>query len=435
MRRRKKGTLASKSWLSQTKVSSVIVSSKAEVPKGLRSVPHVCGKCESSFATNSDLSPFCLHCGSDDTSVIANNGSLKIESMLNESSLSSVYCPNCKNRNIMTDTTAKALEGYMSCVACSNNIVFKHPEESEEFDTEDESLEEPLMTVDEESDIGGDGVSDEVNEGEEVLMTLSELAFASMPDKKVAFVRAGSSSICAFVGDICIARLRQDDVGDNADLFHEASYLKSIRTSVASSGLNQTLADYGFKNTQVTLSGSHLRKFKIEEAVTGERERIRAEMSNTQAVFQQCMQLASAGLNKGFFKQHTHILKAKLFESLVDAGLKAPNVVIDKVFSSHSDEYSTTLLAVANELMTKSEDVRNELSDTIQGANYQMADDLEEDDLEMVEEFTEDDIDAPLESRLEASFRPSKGTSVTSSSKSGSVQDIYKRFAGKGKLF
>jgi len=422
MKKRRKKVTAGESLHGQNLVSSVVVASEAAVPTGLKVTAHKCRGCDTTFATNADIKPFCVHCGSDSVITVNDMGGRKVESMADESKLSSVQCPGCQNRNILSDTTAKALEGYMACVVCSHDILFETVAEDDEppaaedpmVDDTDQPTEDPALegdTADGESDIGGDDVGGEPEEEDEVLMNLSELALASAPDRKVVFVRAGKSSICAYVGDVSIARLKQADAGDNEDLFQEQAFLKSIRQSMATAGLDKTLDDFGFTKTQVALSGSHLRKFKISEAVTAEREIIRKEMADSQAVLQQCLQIAAAGLNKGFFKDRVHVLKAKLYESLVEAGMKSPNVVIDQVFSAHSDEYNTTLLALATELLGKSEDVRNELADTIQGTNYQLAEDepTEDDELELEEEFTEDDLeDAPLESRFEASLRPSR---------------------------
>jgi len=130
------------------------------------------------------------------------------------------------------------------------------------------------------------------------------------------------------------------------------------------------------------------------------------EAESLKSTIRQCLSIAAVGLNKGFWKDKTHVLKAELYKELCTLGIHNPTTLIDRVFANYSDTHHRTLFEIAFDLISKPADIRNSLAEAVSDVNYIVAAENDSDD-----SYT----DGINEDRLEQSLRanPVHSSTVT----------------------
>jgi predicted RNA-binding Zn-ribbon protein involved in translation (DUF1610 family) len=235
-----------------------------------------------------------------------------------------------------------------------------------------------------------------------LLSTLS--AFKGKKELTLCSVR---EDLLAFVNEVHVATLASETAGESTKVMHTPAFAKAIMHTAKEHGIKKALAHYGFglvtiKFPQQAVISKLLGRQSKAEAAKYDQER--SELSNT---FMQCMSVASAGLNKGFFSKEENALKRGFYDTLTAANVKNAEKLIDKVFSQFGDQYHKTLLTIAQDLMSKPIEVRNSMAETVGATSYLAT--ATEDDQEGDQETDEGDEDstASLESRMEsASITP-----------------------------
>ena len=442
----------------QKKVIAVVASSQAEVPKrNLEMASYSCNSCGNSFAVNASIDPFCVHCGSTEVDEL-DETLLEDETMLpeDEESLSTVVCPECGQHNIMSDDSAVALAGLMSCVTCGSEISYEYseissePEEEEmplgddediEEDIEEEGLDdveesmpkkgspnyrkgqgnagekgrpsfrgrksnagekgksmssdESLDDLDEDLDLD-DGLEDTEEAGEKkgkVTCGLADVVIANT-NASVTFERLNPSTILAFVGDICVARLNNSDDYEHRDVFGHPSFMRSLANSAEANGTTVTLKDFDFSIPEVQVTEETVQAMSQLESTLAKVEAKALATANES--IRQCISIAAVGLNKGFWKDKPHVLKAHLYEEMRAAGVRNPSSLIDRVFAKYSDDHHRTLFEIAFDLAEKTPDTRNSLAEAVGTVNYLKAE---------AEDTTESDDTRLEDSLIEASTK------------------------------
>ena len=425
----------------QKKVIAVVASSQAEVPKrNLEMASYSCNSCGNSFAVNASIDPFCVHCGSIEISEL-DDPLLADETVLpeDEALLSTVVCPECGQHNIMSDNAAVALAGLMSCVTCGSEIAYEYSEISSESEEEEpplgddedieEGIEEDLDDESEEAAIptmakksammkGGkkqgpkdkttcsdeslddldedldldDGFDDSEEAGgkkNKVTCGLVDVVIAST-NAPVTFERLNPSTILAFVGDICVARLNNSDDYEHRDVFGHPSFMRSLANSAEANGTAVTLKDFDFSIPEVQVDKETVQAMSQSERTLAKVEAKAFATANES--IRQCISIAAVGLNKGFWKDKPHVLKAHLYEEMRAAGVRNPSSLIDRVFAKYSDDHHRTLFEIAFDLAEKTPDTRNSLAEAVGTVNYLKAeaeDTTESDDTRLEDSLTE----------------------------------------------
>ena len=177
------------------------------------------------------------------------------------------------------------------------------------------------------------------------------------------------SAIHAFMGDSHVATLRKTGETANAELFGSEQYMKSIVASVQENGIRPALNDFGFELSSVKLDDRILASFVAADADAKQEAAIASAVDSNNAVMKQSLEIAAAGLNRNYFKGKVHGIKNRLFTDLSAMGVKNVAALIDKAFAETEDEHNATLLDIAYDLSTKSDDLRNELSDAMENVN------------------------------------------------------------------
>jgi hypothetical protein len=144
--------------------------------------------------------------------------------------------------------------------------------------------------------------------------------------------------------------------------------------------------------------------------------------------FEQCLGIASVGLNKDFFKGKSNALKVGLYNELSNAGVHKPAALVQRVFAQYSQAFVATLVETAQELMGKSVEVRNQLAETLGSINTLAMND--EDDEENL-----DDDGIEVTARLNgAALRPERKPVASRGNQMVSIAALRKALPG-GNLF
>ena len=243
-------------------------------------------------------------------------------------------------------------------------------------------------------------------------------------DTTVRFIRAGSRNnlILAFVGDLCVARLPKKALSSEVQTrFSNDAYLKGIRTSYASMGLEKTLTDFKFTPITMQVSNNNARKNIEKKAVEQANSKIQENQKKFRKEFEQCIGIAAAGMNKGFWRDEGHPVKQQLFDTLNQVGVRNPQVPIETAFASSGDLFCKQMIDKAFDIMKKPVDVRNSMAEAIGEAQY-VSETAAYDD-------PEEDFDT---STLEASMKPTKtiDTEISTDNDKKSIQEIRASITG-----
>jgi len=272
------------------------------------------------------------------------------------------------------------------------------PEPEPEDDPESESS-NSLNVMDEEGDGDGEGESDgaDPEDGEDEDKGVGE-ADAKPANKDLKVLSSGTTSLSAdlLTGDDAdkldlsyssnvagkaawvafyegrpVALAREEDAGKNADVFNTATFGNAVIATAKVGGVKPALAELGFKYVDFPVSVS-AEVDKLVAQKVGEREAsLSAEQENFKQQFLACLATAAVGLNRGFFADLRNPLKEAMWNALSSAGIHNPEVLIDRAFGAHADDYHRVLFAQASELASKPEEVRNEMAKAVMGTSYQ----------------------------------------------------------------
>jgi hypothetical protein len=212
-----------------------------------------------------------------------------------------------------------------------------------------------------------------------VQITTLSTVLAFKGDKKLALTSV-ESGVLAFVNDTHIATLREENAGDNAPHIHKRVFAQAVHKAVGEKGIKAGLEAFGFELATVTVPQGSIIAAQVRKETTAAVATITEGNKDRDARFLQSMSIASAGLNKGFFKHESNPLKAGLFEALSAVGVQHPERLIDRVFAANGETYHKVLLQLASNLMEKPEDVRNAMAEAVMGANYSKAEVASEED-------------------------------------------------------
>ena len=253
-------------------------------------------------------------------------------------------------------------------------------------------------------DDAGDFEKPEAAKFKMVATVSGNLSFQSTTDSLIALVR-----------NVPVATLTKEKAGENAGLLHSESFAEAIRHTASQLGKEKALAHYGFDLISVRLPVSSFVKKQVARKVKAAVTKVDSKTKGYSKKLNHALQIASAGMNKSFFKGSSNVLKESLYRELEAAGLRNPAKVIDKVFAARADEYHQALFEKAYELMNMTPEVRNQLAAAIGDSNYQ--------GVENSDEESEDDRD--LNNTLETSgVRPTKKQETASTT--GVVSSIRK---------
>lgn len=398
----------------------ILATTNPDLPRNQEVASYHCDDCDTAFAVNASITPYCVKCGSEQITPVqekqtANAGYKRTDN------LSSIQC-ECGTYSLVEDKKLSEFAGTLHCVTCGSEMNFSDEVESLGDDDLGYSITDDDLTTSNDDELDDEfgieanseeycendefhddeiAASDESDE-EEIYIEDEDAVEASLVDiarGKTSWVRA-DRKILAFVGELCVATLNKSDTIQSHAAFDKQPFMEAIEAHYNSFGLKKTLKEFSFKPHKIRVEHSSLLEDKIEEVVEQNRADVDTAVASWVSTFKQSLGIAATGLNKNFFQGKKHELKAKFFDELQSAGVRSPATIIDRVFASTSDDHHRTLLTLADEISAKPLEVRNSLAMAIGSANYVMAADEEDED--EVDDSYEEVVEASLEKPMRA---------------------------------
>lgn len=167
-----------------------------------------------------------------------------------------------------------------------------------------------------------------------------------------------------------VATARVENAGKNADVFNDPAFGRAVLASAKHCGVASTLKEMGFVGISHEISISNLVSRQVNEQVATASSALEQDRAEYPERLQAALATAAIGINRGFFPDIKNPLKESLWNALSAAGIQTPEVLIDNVFKAAADKYHSTLFAVAQDLISKPQEVQNGLAKAIMGTNY-----------------------------------------------------------------
>lgn len=198
------------------------------------------------------------------------------------------------------------------------------------------------------------------------IVKLLDLAAVSGDKETVIRFTNNGAAIIASVNDISVAAQYKDDLPEsNRGLFNDQAYLTALTNSVNTAGLEQTIADFGFRPLTVSIRSKALAQL-AQERVTAAAQELAADESHKLAVeIKACMAIASTGITKSFWSGSKHPIRDALVSELASAGVSQPSRIVNRALAKSNDLYNKEVIEKAFELMEKPVEVRNSLAHAI----------------------------------------------------------------------
>lgn len=190
--------------------------------------------------------------------------------------------------------------------------------------------------------------------------------------QNVAFVmQAGSKTLCVVkdttvVASMTLARAKKAQV---ADVYASAAYHHLLTQEAKKHGLMSALVANGFATERLNLSASKVVAKTIKLEAASIEKRLTKVQAAKQEALDQSIAIAAVGISRSFFNQVENPLRAALEHELVQAGLKNPQRMLQRIFASHGQGYIQNALALAHKLSAMSEQVRADYAEALDLVN------------------------------------------------------------------
>ena len=421
-------------------VFSVQASTELQVDTKAEIASFGCKSCHTKFGAFANSQPFCVTCGSDEVEPTEPDDEDEVQALASDSNLSAVTCTSCGTHNILDTQTASALEGKLHCITCGTAINYAAPDIDDlgsdplEDEGEDNLGEEVVeggknckaSDDNDDDDLGGDDVTDA--DSDTVDVPLVDVVDVQDDEAELSTLLHDGVLVATYNG-LPIATLTKEMAGVNADLYTKPTFTTALRHTASNQGIKAALRHYNFQLVVAKFPLQKLVQAGVEKALAEQSVQLTASMTALGSDFEQCLGIASVGLNKDFFKGKSNALKVGLYNELSNAGVHKPAALVQRVFAQYSQAFVATLVETAQELMGKSVEVRNQLAETLGSINTLPMDDGVEDD----ENIDDDGIE--VTARLNgAALRPERKPVASRGTQTVSIAALRKALPG-GNLF
>lgn len=391
-------------------LASVFASAELSVDKTTVLSGFHCSDCSTQFAAIAGTKPFCITCGSEDVEDMAEDSGTP-DLLDDEDQLTAVTCAVCGTHNIMRDDVVAALDGHANCVQCGADLPYVLPDVDEGVDSTELPTVDPLGANDVAAGVDdqNNGVDttvpdpdvvdnntdtapiepqpnvednntvtsgDEISDDDVVDVNLDD-TFAEDDDDDFDVVQTSEDSCMAFVNGMPVAKAERSKVGAS---FASTGWIRAVKHTVRDQGRKAAFASFKFEPLVIPVPLKPIAQARIDTMLADQRTAEAASAKDMREDYTQCLAIALAGINKGFWRKSENALKAGFFDELSSVGVNKPAQLVDKVFASHGRTFLQSVIAKAEELRTMSLTVRNELAQQVEASNYMGA--ADEDDVE-----------------------------------------------------
>lgn len=350
-------------------------------------------------------------------------------------------------QNAQGDTEMHASDGNVDTLGDGDENVFEETmleADSEdgdpnwdEMDDEDdlpEAPEDDEPTEDQEDT--EEALDAEVCEDFDNALPIGEIRQVDDTIQNVAFVM-NAGVLCALKETTVVATMTPAAAkkAQVQDVYASSAYHHLLTQEAKKHGLMAALVANGFKTERLNLTAHKaVAKTLKLEAANIERRLTKVQAAKQEAL-DQSIAIAAVGISRNFFGEVDNPLRAALEQELVQAGMRNPQRMLQRVFASHGQAYVQNTLAVAHKISAMDEKVRasyvsalDMVSSTPEDAPRVTArvnaDFDDEDDEDEGYQFDGDESDqSPVAAHLTAALlrRPAKVTASQVGGKPGSV--------------
>jgi len=189
----------------------------------------------------------------------------------------------------------------------------------------------------------------------------------------------GENSWIAFYNGQPIAKATASSAQKHKAIFEEPAFANAVLAGAEHLGISKILDEMGFQASMSSVAiSSQLEKNILNKHFKDKLKAMSAQLENEVAEksadyrerFIAALSTAAVGINRGFFKGYVNPVKQTLLNSLSAAGVRQPEVMLDNVFRSHSDDYNKQLIEKALEIIEKPVEVQNEIAIAVSQSNY-----------------------------------------------------------------
>jgi hypothetical protein len=381
-------------------LASVVASAELSVDKTLELSSFHCSDCSTRFGAIAGTKPFCITCGSEDVEDLEQDSDAP-DVLDDDEQLTAITCAVCGTHNIMRDSVVAALDGYAHCVQCGADLPYVLPDDAADEDTAELPTVDPLGTDDVAAGVDdqNNGVDtsvpdpdavdnnsaqdapkpqpdvdanntvtsgDEITEDDVVEVNLDS-TFEEQPNDEFDVVETTTDSCLALVNGVPVATASRSKVGAS---YGSPGWIRAVKHTVRDKGRKAAFATFKFEPLVIPVALKPIAQARIDKMLATKTAAVEASVKDMREDYTQCLAIALAGINKGFWRQTANALKSGLFEELSAAGVNKPEQLIDRVFARDGRSFLQTVTSKADELRTLSLAVRNELAQQVEASNY-----------------------------------------------------------------
>ncbi|WYW01558.1 ATPase [Pseudomonas phage vB_PpuM-Amme-1] len=232
-------------------------------------------------------------------------------------------------------------------------------DDEEEEESEDEPVEEAEVI---QSTQNPDQCDEPEDMNIDVLEALSSVGLSE--DATAEFIPL-NGKILANVNDQTVAVLHKTAETANADIFGEPAYMEAIAQTFNKDGLDATLASYGFQRNSFKAPAAMAMAFVQEKAKAVAAAEVADTVGDQTERLLHGLQLATAGMTRGFFRNTPHKVKERLIADLTTAGVQNAQAMVESALAETEDEHNQNVLALAQTLAARDPSSLNDLAETI----------------------------------------------------------------------
>lgn len=238
-----------------------------------------------------------------------------------------------------------------------------------EWDEEEDDL--PQVPVDAEADEDEDeDDQDEDIQEDTSAMPIAEIRQVDDTIQNVAFVM-NAGTLCVLKDTTVIASMSKaaSVKAKVSDVYGQAAYHHLLREEAKKHGLMAALVANGFRTERLDLSASKVVAKTIKLEASNIEKRLTKIQAAKQEALNQSIAIAAVGVSRNFFNKVENPLRSALERELIQAGMKNPQRMLQRVFAAHGQGYIQNTLSLANKLSAMSEEVRDNYADALDMVN------------------------------------------------------------------
>lgn len=153
-------------------------------------------------------------------------------------------------------------------------------------------------------------------------------------------------------------------------IFPSEDFIKTLQIATELGMTEEAIKPFGFEPVTLDITVDDAADQKVEQAVEVATAALNNKLATLTESFNQCVGIASVGINKGVFAEVSNPLRAAFIERMAELNIRAPEKVVDTVLAAHGEDMLRCVVAKALDLLNKPTEVLNEVGKMVAEASY-----------------------------------------------------------------